>query len=57
MTKSEWIKVLDKARSLAEGKNEMCFQMFGFLLEGLKSLPERHYYDGETEEEDEEDGE
>ena len=43
MTRIEWITVLSKARELANGKNDTCYQMFGFLLEAIKSLPVRKY--------------
>jgi len=57
MTKYEWIQVLEKAKLLAGGKDETCYRIFNFLLEGVKCLPERRYFDDVTEEEEEEEDE
>ena len=56
MYRSELIAVLRKAKDLAEGKDDVCFRMFGYLLEAVNSVPVRHYRCDEdsTEEEEEE---
>lgn len=55
MTRNELISVLNAAKALAEGKNETCVAMFGFLLEAIKAQPVRHYrLDEDYNEEDEE---
>lgn len=55
MTRNEWISVLNTAKALAEGKNDTCVAMFGFLLEAIKAQPVRRYrLDEDDNEEDEE---
>lgn len=53
MTRNEWIAALKKAKDLAEGENEMCYKMFGYLHDAINSLPVRYYRDEMSEEEDE----
>ena len=55
MTRNEWILVLNKAKALADGKDETCFKMFGFLLDAMNAVPVRHYRcEEDNTEEDEE---
>lgn len=57
MKRNEWISVLSKAKALAEGKDETCVKMFGYLLEAMMAEPILHYNCDEypTEEDEEED--
>lgn len=43
MTRNEWISVLNKAKALADGKDETCFKMFGYLLDAMNAVPVRQY--------------
>lgn len=54
MTRNEWISALTKARSLAEGKDETCSNLLGFIIDGIKSLPVLCYRFEQNEEEEEE---
>ena len=56
MEKFVWIAVLKKAKELAEGKDDSCSRMFGYLLEAMETTPVRSYRCGDrvTEEEEEE---
>ena len=57
MDRFEWIAVLRKAKKLAEGRNDICFCMFGFLLDAMETTPvvikSRCNEEGPTEEDEE----
>lgn len=55
MTRNEWISALTKARSLADGKDETCSNLLGFIIDGIKSLPVLYRFGDELYEEEEED--